>query len=180
MNENSTTPSRDPVLESAARERRRWMKQAEAAIRKVGRAIVHLAPLADDERAYLNRYLNEVVFGAMDGTWPPDMSWAEEPRLPEAEARERFTRLEQIRDEWEMSPHLTTDEYCPTCRATPGQLCVKRGNLDRGGPFHFTRVDKMMRHRNRDIGAAPWPEYRVPGHDYRSMVKVPSWAESAR
>jgi len=53
---------------------------------------------------------------------------------------------------------------CPTCRASIGQPC-NAPNKPRH-PWHARRQDAGIRHYNRDIRNAPWPEERVPGHRY--------------
>jgi hypothetical protein len=86
------------------------------------------------------------------------------------------------------------DEYawhlpCPECRAEPRQPCNaprKQAQHDRinallarggRGPvappkygfMHLQRSKAGVRHRARDIGAAPWPEERIPGARYDTV-----------
>lgn len=78
---------------------------------------------------------------------------------------------------------------CPTCNAQPGSGCdaprkrARDASLDRAReqagqePFerdplnrmHAARQDAGIRHRQRDIGNAPWAEDRVPGQRYDTM-----------
>lgn len=78
---------------------------------------------------------------------------------------------------------------CSTCGAAPGQPCDaprKQGEIDGrnlnrahlGQPplvpdplhlLHAARVDAGGRHRDRDVGAAPWPEDREPGRRYDTL-----------
>lgn len=39
--------------------------------------------------------------------------------------------------------------------------------------LHSVRVDAGSRHKDRDIGAAPWPEDREPGRRYDTLHKLP-------
>lgn len=38
---------------------------------------------------------------------------------------------------------------CPTCKAAVGEPCEKRGNIERGGYSHLTRVDRADRKAGR-------------------------------
>lgn len=60
---------------------------------------------------------------------------------------------------------------CPHCGAAAWTACT----WDIDG-FHLARVDLGIAHRRKDIGSAPWPEDRVPGERYSSIVRpgVPS------
>lgn len=78
---------------------------------------------------------------------------------------------------------------CSTCGVEPGQPCNvprKQAEIDKmnhiraqlGQPpqepnplhlLHATRLDAGGRHRDRDIGAAPWPEDRIPGRRYDTL-----------
>lgn len=72
------------------------------------------------------------------------------------------------------APWPSIDEWadaatCPTCHAGPGSPCViKRRNSNiTGQRWHIAR-ERLNRH-NHDVGAAPWPENRIPGRSYSSI-----------
>jgi hypothetical protein len=72
-------------------------------------------------------------------------------------------------DEWFASlDEYTLSKHCPTCGAGPGHPC----NRKNGPGSHTTRTTLGLRHRNRDVAKAPWPEDRVPGTNY-STIKTP-------
>lgn len=78
---------------------------------------------------------------------------------------------------------------CTTCGAQPGQPCDvprKQAEIDKrntiraqmGDPpvdtdplhlLHATRIDAGGRHRDKDVGKAPWPEDRQPGVRYDTL-----------
>lgn len=79
---------------------------------------------------------------------------------------------------------------CPTCMAGPGVECNapnKTGRLDRAARLaaqlgmeieqdplwrlHKTRQQTGVRHKQRDIGNAPWPEDREPGKRYDTLPR---------
>ena len=53
---------------------------------------------------------------------------------------------------------------CPTCYAKPGESCDKRGNLERGGPHHLTRGDRLL--------GGPW---RGPFSKTTGPLAVRNW-----
>jgi hypothetical protein len=81
---------------------------------------------------------------------------------------------------------------CTTCGAEPGVPCDaprKQAQIDGFNqireqvgqqPFetdplhlmHVRRVDAGNRHRDRDIGAAPWPEDRETGRRYDTLGQI--------
>ena len=58
-------------------------------------------------------------------------------------------------------------QICPVCGASPGQPCEMKRNKHRF--CHHGRFDLGLRHRQRDIGKAPWPEERDPEVDYSTL-----------
>lgn len=57
---------------------------------------------------------------------------------------------------------------CSKCGASEGQDCVVLGHTSFDGT-HAVRAVRAGNHRNRDVGAAPWPEDQVPGVCYSTL-----------
>lgn len=94
-------------------------------------------------------------------------------------------------DQYEFPPfHVYALAHrCTTCGAQPGQPCNvprKQTEIDKtnairaqvGQPpidpdplrlLHTTRINAGSRHRDKDIGKAPWPEDRQPGVRYDTL-----------
>ncbi|MGY3845277.1 hypothetical protein ACWV2X_08535 [Streptomyces hydrogenans] len=77
---------------------------------------------------------------------------------------------------------------CPTCKVKPGEPCNAPQKIARrkamndlrarfghepisepSEALHMTRQTVGIRHRQRDIAAAPWPEDRIPGQRYDTL-----------
>lgn len=62
----------------------------------------------------------------------------------------------------------TLARRCPRCHADPGEPCNYRGS--RSTMYsHAPRITAGIRHYNRDVGRAPWPEDRESGRRYDSL-----------
>lgn len=95
------------------------------------------------------------------------------PALPEPSSDVVFRARLTAASAWIWFPDLdvyTRSVPCAACKVRADQPCR------RGTPCQ-ARSARAMSRRNRDVGAAPWPEYRVPGVNYSSL---PSWSPACR
>ncbi|MGW3352565.1 hypothetical protein ACWDA3_55530 [Nonomuraea rubra] len=80
-------------------------------------------------------------------------------------------------DIWPPPSAYALAHRCPTCKADAGTLCTAprktaraaRTRRDLVEQLHATRQAAGTRHRNRDIGNAPWPDEREPGRRYDTL-----------
>lgn len=63
---------------------------------------------------------------------------------------------------------------CPRCGASPGHDCDTPRYATGAPPrYHAPRMDAGIRHKDRDIGKAPWTEDREPGRCYCTLDPCP-------
>ncbi|MFD3698505.1 hypothetical protein ACFWUZ_20540 [Streptomyces sp. NPDC058646] len=99
-----------------------------------------------------------------------------------AEARQRGLQARHTA-KLQRTPFPSLYEYalaqgCATCKAKPGILCVAPRKAAAAVPtdpitrLHSARQKAGMRHKELDVGRAPWPDQRQPGRRYDTLRPV--------
>ncbi|MEJ8645288.1 hypothetical protein WKI68_36950 [Streptomyces sp. MS1.HAVA.3] len=107
---------------------------------------------------------------------------AKRARQELAEARQRGLRARHAtklrRTPWPSLYEYALAHGCATCKAKPGVLCVAPRKAAAAVPtdpitrLHAARQRAGVRHKELDVGRAPWAGERTPGKRYDTLPRV--------